>query len=257
MKKTNELIEYVRDKSKTQKELYHGANLSFENVYEDMMLIKMLFVKKDTRQALHWVLSHDERVPKEEAYVIADEVVGLISPHYQVFAATHINTKNCHTHFLINPVSIHTGKIFSESKNDMLQFREKINEILLKHGCDPIGKIELMEQTTWDEQFEENSIVEFVFDEKKSGTSGTDGTWTGIGSIENGHFIMPGVFYKTTTMDVGDMNRESNLIRGVYYDNTSNEEMEILQKSNGKIFRGKAKIEEGKNYISGIFYECD
>lgn len=53
--------------------------------------------------------------------------------------ATHINTSNPHNHYLINPINLLTGRKFSESIKDMLLFREKINNILNRHGLKKIG----------------------------------------------------------------------------------------------------------------------
>ena len=77
---------------------------------------------------------------------VAKDIIGLLKEEFQVAAATHINTNNCHTHFVINSVKITTGMKFSESKRDMMAFRIKINDVLQRYGLEQIEKVEEVSQ---------------------------------------------------------------------------------------------------------------
>ena len=225
-----ESLKYIHDQRKTLDNLYQSANLSSESAYEDMMVLKKLFLKTGGRQLLHWVISHDENVSTEQADVVAREVIELLAGKYQVCAATHINTNNRHTHFLINPVDIKTGKKFSESKNDMLNFRDKLNKILVKYGLNTIDEKGVLEMggLEWDQHYESQKISS-----KKRGTYGTSGT------------------YGTWNPEINSEKKE--LVRGVFYDDPNT--FSLVKYEENKKFLGKGCIEDGNLLTPGILYE--
>lgn len=135
-------INYIFDPEKTSDHLIYSRGVAKMSAYEDMRFIKELYCKATGRQYLHWVLSHDKGVPLEIVKAVNLEVLKLIGNEFQVVAATHTNTQNLHTHFVLNSVKVRDGKKFSQSRKEMLQFRQAINEILQAHGLKTIGTTE-------------------------------------------------------------------------------------------------------------------
>ena len=147
-------IRYILNPQKTTDDLIYVCGVSKESAFEDMRFLKELYCKTSGRQYLHWILSHDKGVPLEIVKAVNREVMDLIAKEYQVIAATHTNTNNLHTHFILNAVRIKDGKKFSQSRRDMLQFREAVNKILQAQGLKSIGRTEEFEMSEDVEEIE-------------------------------------------------------------------------------------------------------
>lgn len=147
-------IRYILNPQKNTDDLIYVCGVSKESAFEDMRFLKELYCKTSGRQYLHWILSHDKGVPLEIVKAVNREVMDLIAKEYQVIAATHTNTNNLHTHFILNAVRIKDGKKFSQSRRDMLQFREAVNKILQAQGLKSIGRTEEFEMSEDVEEIE-------------------------------------------------------------------------------------------------------
>lgn len=158
-------IEYVFDMLKTEEDLCHTRGASKENAYKDMVFIKQLYRKVDKRQCLHWILSYEEEV-KDIAVVdnIGEEVLDLIYRYYgaQAIMATHINTEHLHNHFVINSVRYDNGAKFSDSIQDMANFKREINKILKKNNM-PLIK---MYDTCYLEDYDDGDLLSNVHKKK-------------------------------------------------------------------------------------------
>lgn len=133
-------IDYIFNPEKTCENLIFGMGIGKKTVYEDMRFLKELYCKTTGRQYLHWILSHDKDVALETVEAVNREVIKLIGSEFQVAAAIHTNKENLHSHFIINSVRITDGKKFSQSRKDMLKFRQNVNIILESYGLKTIGK---------------------------------------------------------------------------------------------------------------------
>ena len=147
-------INYIFDPEKTCDHLTYSIGVEKKSAYEDMRFLKELHCKIMGRQYLHWVLSHDDGVLLKTVVGVNLEVLELIGDEFQVVAATHTNTQNLHTHFVLNSVKVKDGKKFSQSRRDMLMFRQDVNEILKSNGLKPIEKIEAFEMSDQVEEVE-------------------------------------------------------------------------------------------------------
>lgn len=147
-------INYIFDPEKTCDHLTYSIGVEKKSAYEDMRFLKELYCKTTGRQYLHWVLSHDKDVPLKTVEGVNLEVLELIGNEFQVVAATHTNTQNLHTHFVLNSVKVSDGKKFSQSRRDMLMFRQEVNEVLKSNGLKPIEKIEAFEMSDQVEEVE-------------------------------------------------------------------------------------------------------
>lgn len=140
-----ECCKYIKNPKKNSQNLSGTTGLSNDTPVEDMLTVKTLCNTLDGRQYIHSVLSFDEGVSSYVACEVGKEVLHLYEGEYQVLMCVHDNTNNVHCHFQLNTTAS-SGKKFSRSKNEMLVFREKINDILKAHGLRPIQK---EEEITW------------------------------------------------------------------------------------------------------------
>lgn len=266
-----ELVDYVYDSNKTQDRLCHTLGVCKQSVADDMIFVKRLFCQTDKRQMLHWVLSFDAGVETETADMIGQEVLHMLSGEYQAICATHTNTLNRHVHFAINTVNVKTGKKFTNSKKDMLYFRNEINRVLEKYDLSPIGGAVKMEEEEWEIQEHsvdicfsdhdvDNGYHEIVCDTPQycietkclscdsdvSQRYGQNATliytvykeeyghiWKGKGAIENGIYYSPAVYYGKT-------------IEGPFT---------VRQTEEDHTFVGHGVVEDGKVLIPGVLKE--
>lgn len=267
------------DMDKTADGLCHSWGVSNEHAYTDMLFIKQLFCQLEGRQYLHWVLSHDEGVALDVVDKVAVEIMRMVGEKYQLIVATHTNTSNYHTHFLINSVNYLTGKKFSESRQDMLDFREKINAILKRYGLNICGKVVSISEKKLDEAEEEEKLKAWkngitqpvtIYEEED------DQLYRGYGVVEGENVYLPGMLYakKDPTKEpdlIAGMVYEpeesgtENLVRlrkeyiqGMVFDNEPNKEiMEVSLHEGETIFKGQGMWSDGRFYVPGMLYEAD
>lgn len=288
LSKIAERVEYVWDKNKTKESLCHVYGVSKEHVYQDMIFIKQIFRQLDGRQYLHWVLSHDTGVSVDIADVVALEVLKMIGEHFQVIVGTHTNTLNVHSHFLINSVDYETGKKFSESKQDMLTFRKKVNSILVCYGLKACGNVETISEEALDK--EDNCTKTMESEESTEDTSvpfslyrmENNHVFRGEGSIEDDNLYIPGILHEVEMPSVqlgrervyegesirpplvrgmvyGEKPTQTPLIRGMTYREKTVEEgqIDVRIRNSAGLFSGEAKREDGKFYLPGMLYEIE
>lgn len=191
---------------------------------------------------MHWILSHDKGVSLGSVNSVAEEVLHIVGEKYQVIAATHTNTQNLHTHFVINPVDIRTGKKFSESTKDLLKFRGKINAILREYGLTECGLVESVSEEKLDmedrESEEWDTSEPYAYEEMSEFQMFQiyqNQIFSGTGIVENGNMLTPGVFYEM------EQKREP--------------ETKIVQYEDGHMYSGKGAWENGKLLFPGVLYE--
>ena len=304
--RVRELKDYILDPKKTRPEYCHSLGMDIENAYEDVKFVKQLYCQTEGRQILHWVVSCDKGVDAETANKVGKEVLQLLDGKYQALCATHLNTANYHTHFMINPVDLKSGNKFNESKSDMLKFRNQINTILQKYNLLPIGELEYLQDEEWDSNYEyadsfcegelRNALDEVVYEcydhitnqtcntnaevcgsEDYSGHPIWAKTWINAelfgsfnpgtyaiqtsmegnifeGSIEvtDNKVFMPGIVRKTDALMSN--NHQDELIGGVTYDDTPDNQFEVSQYVHGEKFSGRGNCENGKLLVPGILY---
>jgi len=125
-------IDYISNSNKTEEKLYvSGINCSINTVYEEMMITKKHFNKKDGIIAFHSYQSFKEgEVTPEIAHNIgirlAEEMWG---DRFQVVVATHLNTNHIHNHFVINSVSFLDGKRYYDTRTTYAELR-KLNDAI-------------------------------------------------------------------------------------------------------------------------------
>lgn len=143
-------VDYILNPEKTDLELVAGNGVDSGQAARDMETIQTLHGKNSGRAFIHYIISFDRGVPKEIAYAVAEQCASYYAEDYQYIMAVHTNTENVHAHIVLNAVNVHTGNKFSQSKGDMLRYREYVNRILREYGLPVIGKKK--EQKLWCEE---------------------------------------------------------------------------------------------------------
>lgn len=73
-----------------------------------------------------------------EILTITVEILDAVYPEYQSISAYHADSNVPHTHSILNSVNSITGRKFSQSPSDLNRVKQKVNNILKKHGFEII-----------------------------------------------------------------------------------------------------------------------
>lgn len=157
-------VAYILNPEKTSRDLITGNGVDLEHPAQDMETVQTLLGKDRGRSYIHYVISFDKDVSVELAYEIANKCAGYFRDDYQYSMAVHQDKPNMHAHIILNTVNAHTGYKFSQSKKELLEFREYINSILRAYGLSEIGKENkqsfFMDQGTLPEDLEYDDLFE-------------------------------------------------------------------------------------------------
>ena len=95
-----------------------GINCTPETAYEDMMLTKERFNKKDGILAFHSFQSFKKNeVSPEKAHEIGVKLAQeMWGDRFEAIVSTHTNTKITHNHFVVNSVSFVDGKRYYDKR---------------------------------------------------------------------------------------------------------------------------------------------
>ena len=148
-------INYILNSHKTSPEYIVCNGVEQNSAVEDMKTVQQLLGKDTGRRYIHYVLSFDAGVSPKKALTIASESAEYFADDYQYILSIHTNTADIHAHIILNAVNIHTGKKFSQSKAEMLDFRDYVNTVLLAHSLNPVGKSAENEEAYPELYFEE------------------------------------------------------------------------------------------------------
>lgn len=133
-------VTYVLNPDKTKPNLTEFNGVSRDTPCEDMETVQTLLSKNTGRRYIHIVISFDRNVSVAIAYNVACYAAEYYADNYQYVLAIHTNTANVHAHIILSTVNVRTGKKFSQSRKEMLTFREHVNFCLRQFGLDEIGK---------------------------------------------------------------------------------------------------------------------
>ena len=113
-----------------------GVNCDGESAFEEFMLTKTVYGKKDGMNFYQYVqsFSPEETVSYEEAHAIAREFAARAWPGYEVLVATHCDAPHIHSHFVVNSVSFETGAKLRQHPGTLKELRSLSDELCLAHG---------------------------------------------------------------------------------------------------------------------------
>lgn len=167
-------IDYIMNPEKTSTDLITGNGVDVKHPAQDMETVQTLYGKERGRSYIHYVISFDKDVSAELAYEIADKCAGYFRDDYQYSMAVHRDKTNKHAHVILNTVNAHSGYKFSQSKKEMLEFRDFINSILNAYGLSEIGKEDkqtlyvdqgiLPDDMGYDDLFEDDMSDDYAYD---------------------------------------------------------------------------------------------
>ena len=131
----NNIFDYVMRDEATEDKLISGVNCSPESALDEFRFVKKRFHKEDGRSYYHIVqsFSPDDDLTPETAHEIGLKFAEYF-PGFQIVVATHVNTNAIHNHLIMNSVNYENGKMFHQSRNEMLQAKEYSNQLCREYG---------------------------------------------------------------------------------------------------------------------------
>ena len=126
----------VRD-NESGRRIVSGINCNGENAFREFMTTKAAYDKLDGTYYYHYVqsFSYKEGITHDKAHEIAREFAAEAWPGHEILVATHLDTKNPHSHFVINSVSFENGYKLRQDTHTLEHLREKSDRICMSHGC--------------------------------------------------------------------------------------------------------------------------
>lgn len=120
---------------KSKQRLVSGINCNGENAFNEFMLTKNSYKKTTGMNFYQYVQSYsaDEKLTPKKAHQIAMEFAEKAWQGYEVLVATHSETKNIHSHFIVNSVSFENGLKLRQNPNTLVSLRKLSDELCKKH----------------------------------------------------------------------------------------------------------------------------
>lgn len=136
------MFDYITDPAKTDNgKLIATQGCSYGHPLEDILANKKLHNKTNGKQGEHFVLSFppsgSDRSPDEVLSVVSN-IVASVYPEHMSMIAVHTDSRFIHAHVVLDAVNAVTGRKFSQSPSDLNRVKQKVNNILKKHGFEII-----------------------------------------------------------------------------------------------------------------------
>ena len=119
--------------------LVTGVNCVAETAYQEFMNTKRLHNKNDGRMFYHMIQSFkpEENLTPQTAHEIALKMANQL-PGFEILVATHTDREHIHSHFIINSVSVDSGKKYHSNLESLQQLREISDQICTAYGLSVI-----------------------------------------------------------------------------------------------------------------------
>ena len=135
------VINYCKREDKVRdiqsgRRIVSGINCNGENAFREFMTTKAAYDKLEGTYYYHYVqsFSYKEGITHDKAHEIAREFAAEAWPGHEILVATHLDTRNPHSHFVINSVSFETGYKLRQDTHTLQHLREKSDRICMSHG---------------------------------------------------------------------------------------------------------------------------
>lgn len=142
------LIDYITREDKTHPWLIQSQNCnsSPDICYQEMVLCKRMYDKAQedgkNRMCIHFSqnFSGQETTPD-----VALEIAEKLLQHeyfkgFQAIYAVHTDTKNIHTHFVLNSVNLESGKKWQLSPKQLQELKDYSDELIQSYGLSVIDR---------------------------------------------------------------------------------------------------------------------
>ena len=126
------VFNYVNNRTRS---LYIGGqNILLRNPIEQAMAVNRFFCKETKRKAFHLAISFDDNdfMIAHELYDEGYNICALLH-EYQIIFAIHQDTKYIHMHFVINPISLATGRKLFFDNTTFYRFVDGIRAVFKKY----------------------------------------------------------------------------------------------------------------------------
>lgn len=128
-------LNYIMKQEKTNPSLISGKDCIAENSYEEMIAVKKQFKKIKGRQKIHIIQSFaiDDNIDYKTAHDIGIKMAKYFKG-FQAVVVTHTDRKHIHNHIILNTVNFENGKMFHQSKADLIKVKEYSNKLCEEYG---------------------------------------------------------------------------------------------------------------------------
>lgn len=159
----NELKKISEDHRDIQsgRRIVRGINCNGENAFREFMTTKAAYDKMEGTYYYHYVqsFSYKEGITHDKAHEIAREFAAEAWPGHEILVATHLDTKNPHSHFVINSVSFENGYNLRQDTHTLEHLREKSDRICMSHGYSIIKILKSVQAISPMENIEQHNEV--------------------------------------------------------------------------------------------------
>ncbi|MFI3326001.1 MAG: relaxase/mobilization nuclease domain-containing protein [Clostridia bacterium] len=132
------ILNYVLDKEKTKEELVSGIECCSFTAKEEMEATKELWGKTGGRTYKHFIISYapDEQITPLKAHKNALSITENTEAFkgFECLLSTHTDTEHIHTHVIVNSVSFEDGHKLQWSKQDLVDFKRRVNVQCIEQG---------------------------------------------------------------------------------------------------------------------------
>ena len=135
------VINYCKREDKVRdiqsgRRIVSGINCNGENAFREFMTTKAAYDKLEGTYYYHYVqsFSYKEGITHDKAHEIAREFAAEAWPGHEILVATHLDTRNPHSHFVINSVNLENGYKLRQDTHTLEHLREKSDRICMSHG---------------------------------------------------------------------------------------------------------------------------
>ena len=137
-------LDYVTQETKTLAEngirYVSGINCNGLNAYNEMMLTRSAYPFKGTNSSerffYQYIQSFDSKdnISADEVHAIGLEFAERAWKNHEVVVATHIDRGHLHSHFIVSPINLETGKRLRQSPQTLKHLRKLSDDICQQHG---------------------------------------------------------------------------------------------------------------------------
>lgn len=129
--------EYLEDEEKSVYTGGFGVNpYNVNQTYKQMVSIRQYFDKTSGNPLMHFIISFDEVVQKEDdAIMFTKNLASFFSSRHQVLYCVHYKPRNCslyHAHIIINAVSFVNGMMYNSSAAEINMYANYATELLCR-----------------------------------------------------------------------------------------------------------------------------
>ncbi len=129
--KVGKIVDYLKDKEKTEEKLISGKDCYVDSVKKDFALTKELYNKTNGVQYHHIIqsFSPQDNIIPEKAHELGKEFAESQFKGHEVFIVTHKDKDHIHNHLVVNSVSFEHGKKYQASNKSLWDLKRESNKL--------------------------------------------------------------------------------------------------------------------------------